>query len=159
MAAVTIPRPPTRVHNANRNRKPPNVFTLHSNVNSIFAWRTSNENMKTAAVVFRRQQDALLMAHMIERHVRQKKEWPSPTMFDFHLEGGPIHGGTELDLIEIRPWSFESLKVYCVESYLDMVTLSELNPTHDGFRINGELISLDMPFEFYTERLAYLYDM
>jgi hypothetical protein len=113
--------------------------------------------MKTATVVFRRQQDALLMAHMIERHVRQNKEWPSPSMFDFQLDNGPVRA--ELDLIDIRTWDMDSLKVFCVESYLDMVTLSNLTPTNDGFRISGELISLDVPFEFYTERLAYLYDL
>jgi hypothetical protein len=156
MASITVTRPPTRVaRTAERPNK--NVFTLHSNVNSVFAWRTSNENMKTATVVFRRQQDALLMAHMIERHVRQNKEWPSPSMFDFQLDNGPVRA--ELDLIEIREWDMDSLKVFCVESYLDMVTLSRLTPSNDGFRINGELISLDVPFGFYTERLAYLYDL
>lgn len=153
---MTIARPPTRVPKS--NQRPKKVFTLHSNANSVFAWRTSNETMKTATVVFRRHQDALLMAHMIERHVRQKKEWPSPTMFDFQLEGGPVVD-EDLTLIDINSWEMESLKVFCVEAYLDMVTISQLTQTSDGFRISGELMSLDVPFGFYTERLTYLYNL
>jgi hypothetical protein len=153
---LTIARPPTRVPRG--EKKPKKVFTLHSNANSVFAWRTSNENMKIATVVFRRRQDALLMAHMIERHVRQKKEWPSPTMFDFQLDGGPPVG-EDLSLIDINTWEMEALKVFCVEAYLDMVTISQLVQTSDGFRISGELVSLEVPYGLYTERLTHLYNL
>jgi hypothetical protein len=98
------------------------------------------------------------MAHMIERHVRQKKEWPSPTMFDFQLEGGPVVD-EDLTLIDISTWEMDALKVYCVEAYLDMVTISQLVQTSDGFRISGELMSLEVPFGLYTDRLTHLYNL
>ncbi len=114
--------------------------------------------MKTAAVVFKRHKDAMLMAHMIERHVRQKKEWPSVNMFDFHLDGGPMSGGSP-KLVMVRPWDFDNLRIYCAEAYLDMVTLSELNPSDDGFKISGELIKLDVPMKFYAEKLDMLWNI
>ena len=139
-------------------QEPQRVYTLHSTPNQIFAWRTANQNMKTSAVVFKRHEDALLMAHMIERHVRQKKEWPSVTMFDFQLEPGPQREGRP-ELVEIRPWVMDSLKVYCVKAYLDMVTLNRLTPIESGFKINGELVSLDVPIEFYAPHLNYLLEL
>jgi hypothetical protein len=149
MAAI-INRPVSRSIKTNFEKRP--VYTLHSNPNSVFAWTTSHENMKTATVVFRRYIDAVHMAHMIERHVRQTKDWPSTTLFDFNLYSGP-DVTNELELVDIRSWDFENLKVYCVESYLDMITLSTLNETDEGFKITGELISLNVPSEFYVDQL------
>lgn len=154
--ALTIVRPPPKLITTKEESQ--RVYTLHSTPNQIFAWRTGNQNMKTSAVVFKRHEDALLMAHMIERHVRQKKEWPSVTMFDFQLEPGPPHEGRP-ELVEIRPWIMDSLKVYCVKAYLDMVTLNRLTPVETGFRINGELVSLDIPTEFYAPHLNYLLEL
>lgn len=149
MAAI-INRPVYPKIKTNFDKRP--VYTIHSNPNSVFAWTTSHANMKTATVVFQRYMDALHMAHMIERHVRQTKEWPSTTMFDFNLYSGP-DVTNELELVDIRSWDFESLKVYCVESYLDMVTLTTLNETDEGFKITGELISLSVPCEYYVDQL------
>jgi hypothetical protein len=154
--ALAIRPPTTRRMTTDQEGK--RVYTLHSSPNTVFAWRTSHENMKTATVVFRRQKDALLMAHMIERHVRQNKEWPSSTMFDFQLDSGPGADSNDLELVDVRPWDFEKLKVYCVEAYLDMITLSTVTPSTDGFSINGELISLNVPFEFYADRLNQLWE-
>jgi hypothetical protein len=152
-----LARPPT-IRRVTTDQESKRVYTLHSNPNSVFAWRTSSESMKTATVVFRRQKDALLMAHMIERHVRQNKEWPSTTMFDFQLDSGPGTVSNELELVDIRQWDFEMLKVYCVEAYLDMITLSTVTPSKEGFSINGELISLNVPIEFYVDRLNQLWE-
>jgi hypothetical protein len=156
--AVAI-RPPTIRRQMSTDQGSKRVYTLHSSHNNVFAWRTSNENMKTATVVFRRQQDALLMAHMIERHVRQNKEWPSTTMFDFQLYTGHGKHSAELELIDIKQWDMENLKVYCVEAYLDMITLSTLTPTRDGYNLNGELLLLNVPFEFYADRLNQLWEV
>lgn len=154
--SLTIVRPPPVIIKTNQESQ--RVYTLHSTPNHIFAWRTSNQKMKTSAVVFKRHEDALLMAHMIDRHVRQKKEWPSVTMFDFQLEPGPYRDGRP-ELIEIRPWDMDSLKVYCVRAYLDMVTLSKLAPIETGFKISGELVSLDVPIDFYPPHLNYLLEL
>jgi hypothetical protein len=40
-----------------------------------------------------------------------------------------------------------------------MVTLSELNPSDDGFKISGELIKLDVPMKFYAEKLDMLWNI
>lgn len=156
MALAT--RPPSTRRYMTTDQGSKRVYTLHSTPNTVFAWRTSSETMKTATVVFRRQKDALLMAHMIERHVRQNKEWPSTTMFDFQLYTGHGNNSDELELIDVRQWDMDHLKVYCVEAYLDMITLSSLTPSSEGFNMNGELISLNVPFEFYVDRLNQLWE-
>lgn len=115
--------------------------------------------MKTATVVFRREYDALLMAHMIESHVRQRQEWPSNDMKDFKLDTGPMKSSEDLHIISVRSWDFELLKVFCVQAYLDMVTLTKLTPSDVGFRITGEMISLDVPAEVYAERLSQLWEV
>jgi hypothetical protein len=155
--ALVINRPPARrnLRTAEDTRR---VYTLHSTPNKIFAWRTENKSMKTAAVVFRRHEDAALMAYMIEQHVRQKKEWPPVNILDFELESGP-NRLFKSELVEIRPWNIENLKVHCVTAYLDMVTLNKLIPNETGFRINGELISLNMPMEFHINHLRHLLEL
>lgn len=146
---VPVRRPPPLI-DTDQDGRP--VYTIHGRPNSIFALHVPHKSMKTATVVFKRQTDALLMAHMIERHVRQKKEWPNTNIEEFNLEGGPvIEGPTEL--VSVKKWDLDSLKFFCVLSYLDMFTMSNLNPTEKGFRMNGELISLDVPTEVYAERL------
>ena len=154
--SVVITRPPPLV-TLQTKQKPQRVFTLHSSPNNVFAWTAPSKNMKTATVVFRREYDALLMAHMIESHVRQRQEWPSNDMKDFKLDTGPMKSSEELQLISVRSWDFELLKVFCVQAYLDMVTLTKLTPSDDGFRITGEMISLDVPAEVYAERLSQLW--
>ena len=79
-------------------------------------------------------------------------------MFDFQLDGGPPVG-EDLSLIDINTWEMDALKVFCVEAYLDMVTISQLVQTSDGFRISGELVSLEVPYGLYTERLTHLYNL
>lgn len=146
-------RPPASIETDQDSRP---VYTIHGRPNSVFALQIPNKYMKTATVVFKRQTDALLMAHMIERHVRQKKEWPSNNIDDFHLEGGPIvEGPTEL--VSVKQWNLGSLKMFCVLSYLDMFTMNTLKPTERGFRMNGELVSLEVPTEVYAERLEDLW--
>lgn len=149
--SLTVPRPPSSVRRMKIDQKSQRVYTLHSHPNNVFAWRTGNEKMKTATVVFRRHQDAVLMANMIERHVLQNKEWPGVDMFDFQLHNGPEQN--ILQYISIRPWEFEALKVYCVEAYLDMITMTRLVPTSKGYNMTGELIGLDVPLKYYVKRL------
>lgn len=156
--SLVYTRPPPSL-SLQTKQKPQRVFTLHASPNNVFAWTASNKNMKTATVVFRREYDALLMAHMIESHVRQRQEWPSNNMKDFKLDTGPMNPDEDLHIISVRSWDFELLKVFCVQAYLDMVTLTKLTPSDDGFRITGEMISLDVPVEVYAERLSQLWEV
>lgn len=156
--SVVITRPPPSL-SLQTKQKSQRVFTLHSGENNVFAWTAPSKNMKTATVVFRREYDALLMAHMIESHVHQRQEWPSNDMKDFKLNTGPMNAFDDLRIITVRSWDFELLKVFCVQAYLDMVTLTKLTPSDDGFRITGEMISLDVPAEVYAERLSQLWEV
>lgn len=157
--SIVLTRPPPKVAIGGGNRK---VYTLHSSPNNVFAWNLQNDSMKTATVVFKRRADAAFMAEMIERHVLREKEWPDVSIADnvFSLYGsGSSSIAFQEDLIEIKSWDLEDLRVFCVTSYLDMISLSSIDKDDGVFRLNGELLSLNVPFEFYVQRLGYLYEI
>jgi len=155
--SVVLTRPPPKVTVGAGSRK---VYTLHSSPNNVFAWNMDNELMKTATVVFKRRSDAAFMAEMIEKHVLRQKEWPNVSVVDnvFSLYGsGTPTASYENDLIEIKSWEFEDLRIFCVTAYLDMISLSSIDKNDEIFRLNGELLSLTIPIEFYVDRLNSMY--
>jgi hypothetical protein len=116
--------------------------------------------MKTATVVFKRRSDAAFMAEMIEKHVLRQKEWPNVSIVDnvFSLYGsGTPTTEYENDLIEIRSWDLDDLRIFCVTAYLDMISLSSIDRDDGVFKLNGELLSLTVPIEFYIDRLNLMY--
>lgn len=118
--------------------------------------------MKTATVVFKRRKDAVFMAKIIEEHVVGEKEWPNVSVVDnvFSLYGnGTTAHPDEAGLIEVRSWEIDRLRVFCVTAYLDIVSLDSVEKTRDGFKLNGDLLKLSVPVEFYIERLGYLYSL
>lgn len=157
--SLVLTRPPRLPRTEVRSQR---VYTLHSSSNNIFAWNLDNEHMKTATVVFRRQQDAVFMANIIEEHVVREKEWPNVSVVNnvFSIYGNnSTNKLVEPGIIEVRPWEVEQLHVFCVTAYLDIVALNSVDKIRDGFKLNGELLSLSVPNEFYVERLGYLYDL
>jgi hypothetical protein len=118
--------------------------------------------MKTATVVFKRQQDAVFMAKMIEEHVVRENEWPNVSVVNnvFSLYGnGSSKNSVDPEIIEVRSWDTEQLRIFCVTAYLDIVSLNSVEKIGDGFRLNGELMTLSVPIEFYVDRLAVLYEL
>lgn len=155
--SLVLTRPPPRASSKRGGRK---VYTLHSSPNNVFAWNLDNDSMKTATVVFKRHQDAAFMAQMIENHVLLEKEWPDVSVvnnvFKLYGNGKPAHP-YENDLIEIRSWDMDKLRVFCVTSYLDMISLNSVTKTDDVFKLNGELLSLSVPSEFHVSTLNLKY--
>lgn len=154
---VVLTRPPPILTVGAGSRK---VYTLHSSPNNVFAWNLDNELMKTATVVFKRRSDAAFMAEMIEKHVIRQKEWPNVSIVDnvFSLYGsGTPTTEYENDLIEIRSWDLDDLRIFCVTAYLDMISLSSIDRDDGVFKLNGELLSLTVPIEFYIDRLNLMY--
>jgi hypothetical protein len=155
--SVVLTRPPPKLTVGAGSRK---VYTLHSSPNNVFAWNLDNELMKTATVVFKRRSDAAFMAEMIEKHVLRQREWPNVSVVDnvFSLYGsGTPTVSYENNLIEIKSWELEDLRIFCVTAYLDMISLSSIDKNDEIFRLNGELLSLTIPIEFYVDRLNSMY--
>ena len=155
--SVTLVRPPPPVSVGARGggRK---WYTLHSHTNNVFAW-TFDNRVKTSTVVFARHQDASFMARMIEAYVIREKQWPAVSTLDnvFRVYGAGLVQTEEEGFIEIKSWELDDLRIFCVESYLDMITLKKLTrKNNDTFVVSGDLISLDVPTAFYVERLNYL---
>jgi hypothetical protein len=136
------------------------LYTLHSNPNDVFAWRIDDQRVKTATVAFRRRGDAALMAYMIERHVKQEKSWPDVLVVDnaFSLFGGKVNPMQENSLIEVRSWNMDSLQVFCVDAYLDLIVLNELGEQQNSkYKLSGDVIKLSVPDEYYALKIAELY--
>ena len=158
MATLTKPPRPAPARTGYGNRK---LFTLHSGSNDVFAWRLDDQRVKTATVAFRRRGDATLMAYMIERHVKQENRWPDVLMVDnaFSLFGGKINPLEENSLIEVRSWSMDSLQVFCVDAYLDLIVLNEFNEAYNKYKLSGDVIKLSIPVELYALKIAELYNL
>ena len=153
--SLVATRPP--FSSVTSKRRGGSVFTLHSGPNNIFAWHLEHEHMKTATVVFKRRRDAIMMANIIGIHVERRKDWPDVSLVEnaFQLSGGGydnIHI-QKSDIIDIKTWDMESLRVFCVESYLDMVSVNTITKHPEGFKITGQVISLSIPTEFYARQL------
>lgn len=153
---VTRPPRPPRVLTARGNRR---VYTLHSEPRNVFAWRITDERVKTATVVFRRPEDAHTMAYAIETHVNQTKEWPDLLVTEnaFKVYSGPTNAFSQ-GLVYVQSWQIETLKEFCAMAYLDMIVLSSMIKKRDTYLLNGEICMLSAPSEFYIHRLEQLYD-
>lgn len=157
--SLVLTRPPKTPPTEVRSQR---VYTLHSSPNNVFAWNLDNENMKTATVVFKRKRDATFMSNIIQEHVLREKEWPNVSVVNnvFSLYGNGMNAHPyESDIIEVRSWEIDRLRVFCVTAYLDIVSLDSVEKTREGFKLNGELLSLSVPIEFYVDRLGYLYEL
>jgi hypothetical protein len=98
---------------------------------------------------------------MIERHVKQENRWPDVLMVDntFSLFGGKINPMEENSLIEVRSWSMDSLQVFCVDAYLDLIVLNEFNESYNKYKLSGDVIKLSIPVELYALKIAELYNL
>ena len=102
------------------------------------------------------------MAYMIERHVKQEKRWPDVLVVDnaFSIFGGKINPLQENSLIEVRAWNMDSLQVFCVDAYLDLIVLNELDESYNNkYKLSGEVIKLTVPEEYYALKIAELYNL
>lgn len=159
--SITVLRPPRPppVRTTYGNQR---VYTLHSDVNHVFAWHLSGtKRYKSVVVAFKHKNDAELMAHVIERHVIQNKEWPDCSVIDntFKLYGGIVHTDKESSMIHVHNWQVDTLKVFCAETYFDMIILNKIRENNNTFKISGEILMLDVPEHMYIERLKRLYGL
>ena len=157
MTAVIV-KPP-RVETSQTNQKNRRLYTLHSHSNDVFAWRLDDQRLKMATVAFRRKHDATLMAYMIERHVKQENKWPDVLMVDnsFSIYGGRIDRSEVNSLIEVRSWNMDSLQVFCIDAYLDLIVLKDIREGNNKFSLSGEVMKLSIPEEMYALKIAELY--
>lgn len=158
MATLTKPPRPAPANIGYGSRR---LYTLHSTLNNVFAWRLDDQRVKTATVAFRHKGDATLMAYMIERHVKQENRWPDVLVVDnaFSIFGGKIDLMHENSLIEVRSWNMDSLQVFCVDAYLDLIVLNKLEESYNKYKMSGDVIKLSIPDEYYALKIAELYDL
>jgi hypothetical protein len=154
---LTSARPPLAITNGDRK-----FYTLHSMQQAkVFAWSLPDERLKTAVVAFKKEDDAGLIASMIDRHVKQNMGWPNLTTVDntFILMGEPPGPEHQNSSVEILSWSMDQLTVFCAEAYFDIIVLNRLVRRLDKFNLTGERMSLSLPSEYYAEKLAKLYGL
>ncbi len=152
---IAAPRRPIII-DQQTDQAPQSVFTIHNFPNKVMAWRIKNENLKTAVVAFKRSKDVQMMGHMIEHHYEKQKEWPDFTDPEFSLTGGTeLLIPEEFKYLTIREWrNMDSLKVFCVDHYLDLILV---NRVAGGYKIQGHTYTLDAPMDYHIDRLEHLY--
>lgn len=131
-------------------RKPNNYWTLHSAGNNAFTLRL-NEELRTSVVGFKKKDDAVFIAKMIETHYIIKKEWPD-THGELILPTSQIQVNENLTYLYIHKWDFEDLKVLCTRNVMDLISVENLIKTEQGYSFEGNLFKFDGSLEFYKDR-------
>jgi hypothetical protein len=107
-----------------------------------------------SVVSFKREQDAKLIASMLEEYKRKTGEWP-PLISD-----DPVwlpSSTPELSELEIMNWDKEELSVYCTTNILDLITVNSVDNSQSGYNITGDTYRFEMPLDSYQALFNNIY--
>jgi hypothetical protein len=125
------------------------LYTLHSSTNSVMAWPIKEAKMSVMA--FYNRNELYRFANLVESHYEQMKEWPDFSNLEFIANP---KRNSQLNYLDIHKWSdLDSLRVFCAEKYLDLVTVNRI--TND-FNISGDVLHISIPENFHVEYLEEL---
>ena len=133
---------PIRPRPTDRN----SLFTIHKGDNTVYAAKPTSDLVMVSVVAFNKEQDAVLIASMLEEYKRKNGEWP-PLISD-----DPVWLPTsspELLELEIIKWDKDELGVYCVSNILDLITISSVDNNLGGYKITGDTYRFEMPLDSY----------
>jgi hypothetical protein len=157
MSILAPPMKPFRPLKTGRSSKV--AYTINKTPNRVYAIQPKDKAMKISIVSFMRAEDAQLVASMFEEYRRRTSEWPD-TLND-HDDSLilPTNGSHILEDLSVIKWDVDDLKFYCCNNMMDLITLSYMKSTNNGFSVRGESYLFDAPLEFYKERFSELYHL
>lgn len=150
---LTISKPPIfKVSETDQDNT--RVWTIQKQRNKIFALPI---HPKFTIMSFKKDTDAHLTASIIESHFMIHKQWPelsTDPQFDTKcFESAP------LEFLHLECWDLNELKLWSVYNFFDLGVIENMKKTKSGYRFKSIKYNLDMPIEFYKERLNYLFDL
>lgn len=157
MSVAAPPVRPSRPLKTGRGQKV--AYTIHHTPNRVYAIRPKDRTLSVSIVSFMNSENAQLVASMFEEYRRRTMTWP-----DFMGDHDdslilPSNSSYLLQELTVIKWDLDDLKFYCCNNMLDLITLSSMKQTNEGFRIRGESYKFDAPLEFYQERFTELYQL
>lgn len=118
-------------------KKPPShiFYTLHfkqSNIPYLVHLKNPDDQYKSTLVSLIHRQDSLKIGNLLEHHKKEHNVYPDNcfdyrTMFRLKIKTSkPIQYKKDLDDIQIRSWKQEELVNYCVDHWLDLMLIENL---------------------------------
>lgn len=155
MATITPLRPTRPLKTGRRDNV---LYTIHKVPNRIYAVPSRETNLFTCVVSFKNMEHAYIIANLIEEHKKRTKNWPD-FMSDDPIMLPKPDKFTNLSELSVIKWDVDDLKYYCVSNVLDLITLSRVTETDQGYNVKGESLHFEAPQEFYQERFTELYSL
>lgn len=109
-------------------------------------------NDKLTLITFKKPQQALMVASLIESHYRSNKEWPTKPEFFFSKEVIPV-------LLEIETVDYNYIQELCALWHVKLLVLEDIKTTKNPkkFEFIGEVETFDVRKDKYIEFLEELY--
>ena len=130
------------------------LYTIHSSKNTVYATKPPSDALTIAVVSFEHKSHAELIASMLEEYKRKNNEWPP--LFQEEALYLPNISEPLLEL-EVMSWTKKDLDVYCVEHFLDLITVTGIKTVDSSFEIHGETYKFEVPDDTYKDILEIKY--
>jgi hypothetical protein len=133
------------------------LYTIHKGDNTIYANKPPNELVMISVVSFKRREDAHLIATMLEEYKLKTGEWP-PLQAEDENMWLPTANNTLREL-EILQWDKTELDQFCVLHIFDLITITSVDSSVDGYKIRGDTYRYQVPDETYHSILLNKYQL
>jgi hypothetical protein len=123
------------------------LYTIHSDKNTIYATRPDNPRLKVAVMSFKFEYDAMKISKMLEEYKLRTKTWPA--LIPENVIQLPF-SDKHLRELNIRAWDIDDLSEYCMNNLLDLITIHSIGG-EDGTRLNlsGASYTFDANVDYY----------
>jgi hypothetical protein len=149
MLVVAPPRSINRNYNKNKNQK---YYTIHTNDKNIFT--LTIDDCLTCVMAFKKKNDAVFIANMIETYYVEEKEWP-----DVHQNGSitlPMGRLNHLVHSGIKEWNYDDIKDMCQKNSLDMMSISNIKTNNEIKFTMTHINCMADSIDFYKNRFEQL---
>jgi len=133
------------------------LYTINKGENTIYANKPSNDLVMISVVSFKSKQHAHLIASMLEEYKLKTGEWP-PLIAEDENMWLPT-ANTELRELEILQWDKSELDQFCVLHMFDLITITSVDNSMDGYKIRGDTYKYNVPDETYHSILLNKYQL
>jgi len=119
---------------------PRSFYTIHSSSNTVYA--TKPPTTKISVVSFAHKSHAELIACMLEDYKLKTLEWPQLETENHMIL--PL-ATRELSELSIIGWTKDELDMYCVQNFLDLITVNDIKKSKSSFSLLGETYAYEVP--------------
>jgi hypothetical protein len=158
-----LPIPPRSLILLNKKPKPNKVFTIHNYKHNPFMLKHEvKEDLNTTVISFKREEDALQFAQLIELHKLITKHYPTTTlegMTSLFINTKLLNENYIPNELYLKSWDYDDLRIYCGTHLLNLFVMqSMILKDNNVYNLKGQHIILSIPIEKYIEILEEIYN-